>query len=282
MESDSRGAAAVRAIDGGKALRVSPVYLAGEDRSGAARVAYPLRDDFGWSMGSTGVANVVLDSPCRRARIGYIPTHPLYTSLWVVGVAVAPLHPFVWTAEFSHGTPSEIVAAFAEALTYDLSGGGRDALLDDRDLDLVISPLAQAGWRETHPYVGDDGNDAGTATEALRSRYVSPEGLARTQCFAVEADDATGLDVHRHEGWEVAAGVPEANWRATFPAAVPDHLVAAVTRRLGAVRPVFRDERDLLPELREHLTVASNVSGEAPEARRGGAEKRGKPRRSQS
>ncbi|MEU1906610.1 DUF317 domain-containing protein [Streptomyces hygroscopicus] len=259
MTSDSRGAAAVRGIDQAKALRVSPVYLAGEDRSGAARVVYPLRDDFGWSVGSTGVANVVLDSPCRRARIGYLPTHPVYTSLWVVGVAIAPLHPFAWTAGFSHGTPGEIVAAFAKALTYDLAGGGRDALLDDRDLDLVVAPLLQVGWRTTHSYVGPEDEGEGEATEGLGIRYVSPDGLARARWFDSKADEGADPSVNRREGWDLGAGLPGAGWGAAFSAEVPDHLVAAVTRRLAAVRPVFRDERELVPELREHLIVSPSL-----------------------
>ncbi|MGW0713057.1 DUF317 domain-containing protein [Streptomyces sp. NPDC002643] len=282
MTSDSRGAAAVRGIDQAKALRVSPVYLAGEDRSGAARVVYPLRDDFGWSVGSTGVANVVLDSPCRRARIGYLPTHPVYTSLWIVGVAVAPLHPFAWTAGFSHGTPSELVAAFAEALTYDLAGDGRDALLDDRDLDLVVAPLAQAGWRTTHSYVGPEDDGEGEATEGLGIRYVSPDGLARTRWFDPTADDEAGAGVNRGEGWDLAAGLPRAGWRAAFSVEVPDHLVAAVTRRLGAVRPVFRDERELVPELRERLIISPSLPDDALEAQRGEAGERGRSRRSRS
>ncbi|MEV6129376.1 DUF317 domain-containing protein [Streptomyces violaceusniger] len=281
MTSDSRGAAAVRGIDQAKALKVSPVYLAGEDRSGAARVVYLLRDDFGWSVGSTGVANVVLDSPCRRARIGYLPTHPVYNSLWVVGVAVAPLDPFAWTAGFSHGTPSEIVAAFVEALTYDLAGGGRDALLDDRDLDLVIAPLVQAGWQRTHSYRGPEDIGEGEATE-LGIRYVSPDGLARARWFDPKPDDDADPGVNRREGWNLGAGLPGAGWGTAFSAEVPDHLVAAVTRRLGAVRPVFRDERELVPELRERLIVSPSFSDVAPEGQREEAGGRRKRRRSQS
>ncbi|WP_394814644.1 DUF317 domain-containing protein [Streptomyces chisholmiae] len=57
-----------------------------------------------------------------RVQSQYLPTHPLYEALWVIRVAPAPLHAPLWTAIFSHGSPGEVVAAFTEALAYDLAG----------------------------------------------------------------------------------------------------------------------------------------------------------------
>jgi hypothetical protein len=195
-----RGAAAVQKIDQGKELKVSPVYLAGEDRSGAARVLLPLRDDLGWSVGPTGIANVVLDSPCRRARIGYLPTHSLYSSLWVIRVAPAPLHPFLWTAVFSHGTPGEVVAAFAEALAYDLLGGGRDALRPERDSRRVTSPLSRAGWRKRGGH-GSPVDEAAGAGPDPALAYDSPDGLARVWWIDGPAPEEHERELLPRAGW---------------------------------------------------------------------------------
>ncbi|WP_269857978.1 DUF317 domain-containing protein [Streptomyces sp. RPT161] len=254
MTKDLRGAAAVRHIDQAKELKVSPVYLAGEDRSGAARVLLPLRDDLGWSVGSTGIANVVLDSPCRRARIGYLPTHPLYSSLWVVRIAPGPLHPYQWSAVFSHGTPSEIVADFAEALAYDLVGGGRDALRPEREFDRVLSALIRAGWHKVQEVRGAEGAEG--VRDGGKLTFNSPDSLARIRWIDGSEVDADTRELGPHTGWAFSAGLPGAGWSALFSPEVPDHLVAAASRRLAVVQPVFRDERELVPELRKHLTIS--------------------------
>ncbi|MQS14753.1 DUF317 domain-containing protein [Streptomyces kaniharaensis] len=123
MASNTPGADAVRRIDSAKAFAVSPAYLAGEDRSAGAHVSRPLELDFDWSARRLGITNVILDSPCRRARIGYLPTRDDYTHLWIVNVAKGPLHPTLWRMTFGHGVPSELVAALTRRLASILHDG---------------------------------------------------------------------------------------------------------------------------------------------------------------
>ncbi|MFF2142248.1 DUF317 domain-containing protein [Kitasatospora sp. NPDC058190] len=248
MASDTPGADAVQRVDAAKALAVSPAYLAGEDRSAGAHVSRLLELDFDWSVRRLGIANFILDSPCRRARIGYLPTRDDYTPLWIVNVAKGPMHPALWRMAFEHGAPSELVAALAQPLAVALAGGA--TISKDNDApDLIVAPLRQAGWQKRLPAPPADL----PKTEILG--FVSPDGLAAVQRHTIQQDEEDGL--RRGSAWEITTGPPGARWTATFSSAVPDHLVAAATRWLASPQPVFRDKRELAPESLEHLRITS-------------------------
>jgi len=249
MKTNTPGADAVRQLDSTKEFAVSPIYLAGEDRSAGAHVVLPLKDDFGWSIRHLPIGNVILDSPCRQTRIGYLPTYSVYRHLWMINTARGPMHPSHWWASFSAGTPSEIVAALTAQLSLDLAGGRQQAVLGTADSELVLSPLRNAGWIESPSNVSTD----------AAPRLVSPDGLAAVE-RSIGIPKLGEVGHGARSEWRLTGGVPDASWSATFTAEVPSHLLAIVARRIASASPVFRDERELVAEHLDHLRAAPNDS----------------------
>ncbi|MFI9366639.1 DUF317 domain-containing protein [Kitasatospora sp. NPDC053057] len=243
MASETPGVDAVRRIDAAKALAISPAYLAGEDRSAGAHVSRPLELDFDWSVRRLGIANVILDSPCRRARVGYLPTHGDYTPLWIINVAKGPMHPALWKMTFGHGVPSELVAALVVPLAVTLAGGAGSSN-DTGAQDLIVAPLRQASWQRL------------PETAAGLAGFASPDGFATVRRHPIQQNN----EEYGRQGrtsWEITAGPPGAGWTATFSSAIPDHLVATATRWLASPQPVFRNRRELAPESLEYLRITS-------------------------
>jgi len=178
MSATSPGGTSIHAQDQAKALWVAPVYLAGEEHDGGTRVVLPLLLDRSWTVASIRDDNVIVDSPCRRVRIGYMPTMPGYEARWVINASVDPLEPRHWQAAFDHGTPGEIVAAFTETVARDLESGNDRSLISDRNPDTALAVLRTAAWSQSR-----DPHGTGTELVPEELRYhdqlfTSPDGMA--------------------------------------------------------------------------------------------------------
>jgi len=275
MSATSPGGTSIHAQDQAKALWVAPVYLAGEEHDGGTRVVLPLLLDRSWTVASIRDDNVIVDSPCRRVRIGYMPTMPGYEARWVINASVDPLEPRHWQAAFDHGTPGEIVAAFTETVARDLESGNDRSLISDRNPDTALAVLRTAAWSQSR-----DPHGTGTELVPEELRYhdqlfTSPDGMASVRRRVRPARSWAEEIASGPEMWEFTAGVPGATWRGTVTSAAPSHLVAAVTRTLTSSMAVYRNEEELVPLLRPHLVVGPNPAS-APSLRAGVAQAAGR------
>ncbi|WP_019359463.1 DUF317 domain-containing protein [Streptomyces sp. AA1529] len=203
---------------------VSPVYLAGE--SSPVPALSPLMDA-GFRQEVDTKGNVQLTSSGGRHHVEYMP-NGLTHALW--GIAEAPdrYTPPTWQATFTTGTPPEVVAAFATALTQD--GGPRPSGPRPR-ADDVLRPLADAGWRRRENEWEID--------------FTSPDHLT-----TVRYDTTPGhpLDAD-YEPWLVygARNLGHGHdWYGAFTTHTPTRLVTAVATRMGSPEPVPRTNTETL------------------------------------
>ncbi|MFG3253293.1 DUF317 domain-containing protein [Streptomyces sp. NPDC048172] len=197
---------------------VSPVYLAGSAPSFHAR--RPLREA-GFRQEVDRAGNVHLTSPRGGHHFDYLP-NGLTHALWCIYEAPDRYTPPTWLAEFTTGTPPEVVEALTTALAEDLhTPRGRRPRADS-----VLHPLAEAGWHRRE--------------NEWEIEFTSPDRLAQ-----VFYDTAPGhpLDPD-YQPWLIHGGRTGNNgyleWYGAFTAHTPTRLVTATVERLANTEPVDR------------------------------------------
>jgi hypothetical protein len=160
---------------------------------------------------------------------------PHATALWQIR-ARGSWHPRdVWSAAFSHATPSEIIAAVtAELDTAVTTDRGRElyidrGIADDEDIIAVWETFRAANWHVT---------PAGFLAHA-----VSPDELV---CVAYRDPRRVGRD----DAWLATVGDPGGGrghlWQAWFHSATPTRILRAFATAMTDPTPVTRDS-DTLP-----------------------------------
>ncbi|AJT68648.1 hypothetical protein T261_7046 [Streptomyces lydicus] len=210
-------------------IYVSPVYLAGASFTGDPALQ-PLLDQ-GFHLHHDELANVFVNSPDQRIRLGYLPEGEDNT-LWKIAVDSDPFGPPRWLATFDSNAPTELVTAFTTALAHDYAQGHDSYLYGDTGRDRGFQPLVDAGWR----------TDKGLHL----SVSVAPDGLAEMNHVRGALDDRAELSGYQSR-WSASGGRDgyRSSWHATFTTHTPSHLIAATATALADPTPVPRYEAEM-------------------------------------
>lgn len=217
-------------IDDGD-VYVSPRHLASTTGTGDPALA-PLLD-LGWDLQHDDLANVYVNAPDRRVRLGYLPEGE-DDGLWRINAYKDPFGQPIWGACFNDRTPTEFVRAFTTALASAYEHGP-DAYLarsvagtDEHDPYLAVAPLLTQGWKFDRPRWD---------VFAIQA----PDGLAGMEFTSGDLDLEAELTT-RDARWHLWAGnsIDRAVWYATASTDTPVALLTALTQCVADPAPLPR------------------------------------------
>ncbi|CAL2073700.1 conserved protein of unknown function [Streptomyces murinus] len=227
---------------------VSPRSLARSTLTGDPALA-PLLDR-GWDLQHDDLANVYVDAPDRRLRLGYLPEGK-DDGLWRINAYKHPFGPPTWGVCFNNRAPTELVTAFTMALAEAYEQGPHSYLaspaLGSKGWGpfMAVAPLINRGWIMDGP----------------RNRVItidSPDGLARLD-YTTGALPEDSLAI-REARWHLWAGssLYDPYWYATASTETPVALLKAVAECVSdpAPLPRWRDETHSYVEGVADLTPA--------------------------
>ncbi|MDH6111357.1 hypothetical protein P3T36_003380 [Kitasatospora sp. MAP12-15] len=220
---------------------VTPRHLAGP----ASQLERPgLVSRYSWPH-FTNSERAVITSPCGRLRVG-VDFSP---ARWRILAAESASAPTDWSAEFSAGTPQEIVEdvldALAAAVHDDSARAGRTALdpgvtLTGQD---VHDALDSTGWR----------------AQASENGIIAIADDARSIVTIRNRFGYQGRDPYKeldrplqHAGMTIRA-MAGTGWHATFSEGTPAFLLRAAAQALTSADPVQRDRQSLPLDVIPHL-----------------------------
>ncbi|WP_435178601.1 DUF317 domain-containing protein [Actinacidiphila sp. bgisy145] len=205
---------------------VGPVYLAGIGDTAA--IYDSLDDTRGWGKAITD-SGLCFTSPRHDVHVAYLPHSR--DGGWKITRSHEPLGIPAWTATFSRYTPTEITAAFTDALATCLAAGHAHPwdFGPDQEIALPDDVLAEHGWRTDH-------------TEMDISQY-SPDGHAYFSRRDYDVPDHAELAGERRAMWTMYARVDGVNgerWHADFTSCTPLYLLTQTARAFSSTEPVQR------------------------------------------
>ncbi|MFG3255273.1 DUF317 domain-containing protein [Streptomyces sp. NPDC048172] len=227
---------------------VSPVYLAGTAPS--VHALRPLQEA-GFRQEIDRAGNVRLTSPRGGHHVDYLP-NGLTHALWCIYEAPDRYTPPSWLAEFTTGTPPEVVEALTTALAKDVHRARSQRRRPQADR--VLRPLAEAGWHRRE--------------NEWEIEFIAPDQLAE-----VRYDTTPGhpLDPD-YQPWLIHGGRTHDNgymdWYGAFTTHAPTRLVTATVERLANTNPVDRAADAVLhPKATVTTTATRSTAPRAAAAR---------------
>jgi hypothetical protein len=224
---------------------VTPRYLAGPTDTGEPAIQ-PLLD-LSWHMTYDELANVYVQAPDQRVRLGYLPEGD-DDALWRITAYADPFAVPRWRVTFQDAAPTEIVAGFTIALAAAYADGPGSYLHCGNDYQAVqdaVTPLAAAGWSQRF------------GIDDVFSVH-SADGLAEVHLRRVRLDHSAEMTGHQ-ERWLTLTGPPGNQWYATASSFTPEGLVAAMNTALTDPAPVIRYGRGL-----QHLPPQATATAVKP------------------
>ncbi|MFJ6620029.1 DUF317 domain-containing protein [Kitasatospora sp. NPDC091335] len=230
-------------------VHVHPVYLAGSLHIGDPAFQ-PILDLPNTERHHDDLGNFYAATADGRIRIWFIPEQD-WNTLWKIAVAPDVFSAPRWVANFSDGTPIEIVKSVTAELAAMYSADD-DTWLDERATGPLewIAPYAAAGWTP-------QGVDRGHLT--LRS----PDGLASItyrRAGLLHTDDAEQAG---QDGRFTIGTVKSAGWYGRFSGGTPARILHAASTAMLDPAPVLR-YRDALDHYTKQTATITPITPPAP------------------
>ncbi|MGW3185726.1 DUF317 domain-containing protein [Kitasatospora sp. NPDC001119] len=235
--------------DGDGDVHVHPVYLAGSLPIGDPALQ-PILDLPNTERHHDDLGNFYAATTDGRIRTGFIPEQD-WNTLWKIAVAPAPFSPPRWVANFSDGTPIEIV----KAVTTELAAmyiADDDTWLDERTAGPLewIAPYTAAGW-----------TPQGVDRDHLTLR--SPDHLASITYRRAGLRPTDDAEQAGQDGRFTIGTVKSAGWYGRFSGATPARILHAASTAVLDPAPVLR-YRDALDHYAKQTATITPLTPSAP------------------